>query len=334
MHGLMSKDIQRTDSHIWIYKTKYCIISTSYPTMKGVIVMADQSVTGDQYRSIDRRLREIMKQVDKGQLDPEDLGRMLQAVIDRRPNFYSPVSVLDRHHCLFRSARIQHANIVRWNEKYGWGFSAEELAAAKLWSDDAESWRGDETLSYWPKDDRSALVLVPYLKSVWATFRGLQAVITNEYPRVQHSPGRVTDLRLAGHLQHQPGLRWEWLHLGAERSPDWETIIKGPQPDGAPDEPAQSELQTLAHAQVLAAAAHFPEWNEMRYQGSEPRVWMAGYQMDVRSDVVTLINNRQWEHTPILMCNNGFVGTRVYPSSEIASHDAVVATAEPARRHA
>ncbi len=162
-----------------------------------------------------------------------------------------------RPHDMFVTPETQLENIRRWNEGFGDGFRNDEIdhAAIQL-----------ERLS-WPRGHLSALVLVPYRRTVQQTFDVLWAEAAAAQPSSLVLSGIKSDPRhlwLAQGIKHVPGLRWETINLGAY----W----------GSEDiTPAEIRDTNSAHAGVLAAAAHFPLWVQAMAGKEVPEVWIPGY---------------------------------------------------------
>jgi len=124
-------------------------------------------------------------------------------------------------------------------------------------------------------------VLVPHLETIQRTFEELWLVAAIQqakrcrFGRLKSDAGR---LRLRSGITHRPGLRWEVISLGANLG----------------EVPADVPTDMVAHAGVLAAAAHFPKWVQSMDGNAVPYVWMAGYQS---SDHL----HEPWRAVPYLM---------------------------------
>jgi hypothetical protein len=223
------------------------------------------------------------------------------------------------------------------NKQHGWGFTDDELRRAMLWDPeitfaDAESediwarerfhdWQTGE-YRWWPKHERSALVLTPYLDDEQVTFAELVAVIRSQYPRSEQDENIVTDtehLRLMPGITHARGLKWEWVNL----ADNWDSV------DGIAPSVVRTP-ETAAHAQVLAAAAHFPEWVEMKWNYVMPHVWLSGYEMTLPEGAQRHRASEQWGFNPVIYCGHSYIGIGCYPMDEGHAHYAVP-TIQPAR---
>lgn len=152
--------------------------------------------------------------------------------------------------------KVQLDNVRRWNTRRRWGFTEADFEAL-----------GKPPPR--PSREMGVVVLVPFLDTVKATFDSLSSVISSQHDRdafirtPTHTKSDPRYLRLLPGIEHQRGLRWARLDLGA--APNFDPIwIR---------HPAWSP-----HAEVLAAAAHFPEWVR-RMNGREvPYVFITGYE--------------------------------------------------------
>lgn len=153
---------------------------------------------------------------------------------------------------MFKSPQDQIKNIQKWNKKYKWGFSnaAIDTAFEKKPTSDNENTASLQTS-----------VLVPYLSGVQSTFDALIQVIRDEYK--SHYISYYTKEVKLTHGTHKPGLRWETIDFGANRN-------KVPQDIGAEG----------AHAGILAAACHFPDWLKAMHGSTVPYVDLPGYRVN------------------------------------------------------
>lgn len=172
---------------------------------------------------------------------------------------------------LFVSPERQIENVRLWSRLRGWGFTEANFEQAKAQL--ASITR--------PARYLNALVLVPHLDTMQRTFEELWGVAafqqTNHW-RFNKLKSDAERLRLRSGITHRPGLRWEVIKLGAN-------------PGKAP---ADIPTVMVAHADVLAAAAHFPNWIQAMDGDNVPYVWMAGYQC---SDPV----RKPWRSVPYLL---------------------------------
>jgi hypothetical protein len=171
----------------------------------------------------------------------------------------------------------QVRNVAEWSAARGWGFETEpsQLAVAAA-AQPPTTVVGELTVN----------VLVPYLGDaegivgVQRTFDELWTVVRKRLGRSWRSGYARSDQQDLAlyHDTHVPGLAWEQVDLsahwraGARRSPR------------AAREAAQHAGIKLAHAGVLAAAAHFPGWVRAMDGSAIPFVEIAGYVCDWDGD--------------------------------------------------
>jgi hypothetical protein len=78
---------------------------------------------------------------------------------------------------------------------------------------------------------------------------------------------RPKPVRLLPGIEHRPGVRRVTLDLGAHWVP------------GRHVRPRSIRGRRSAHAEILAAAAHFPRWARSMDGASVPFAWLSGYQV-------------------------------------------------------
>ncbi len=159
---------------------------------------------------------------------------------------------------MFDNPEIQIARVKAWNKKYGWGFTKKDFGSLTL---DPQNY---------PKG-LTTYVLVPYLKSTQSTFDGLWEVIENEYNTRKWK--EIDKVKLFKG-KHQKGLRWELIDLGANHAPE----------KGRTVQEVRAKGEDLAHAGVLAAVAHFPDWVHAMDGKTVPYVDLGGYKTTFPGD--------------------------------------------------
>lgn len=171
---------------------------------------------------------------------------------------------------MFASLPEQLGNIRRWNEQRRWG-----LRAADFRSVDLTPHAGSEPLLV----DVIAVYLAdrPDLDGVRRTCHEMWTVAAGQQPhswswdwyadRWEHRPKPVC---LSDGIVHRPGLRRVTLDLAAHFEP------------GRHVRPGTLRSPDSAHAEVLAAAAHFPRWVRAMDGKTIPYVWLSGYQVLIR----------------------------------------------------
>jgi hypothetical protein len=173
----------------------------------------------------------------------------------------------------------QLANVRRWNEDREWGFTSADF----------------EALDLTPRAHVDPLVvdlLAVYLRAefpadeldgVRRTCHELWDVASDRQPNswswdwmqpTYYSHRKP--VRLLSGIEHQPGLRRVSVDLGAHWLP------------GRHVRPQNLRQPSSAHAEILAAAAHFPRWAQAMDGVSVPFVWLAGYQVTFPEDAVNI----------------------------------------------
>ncbi|MGH3624426.1 MAG: hypothetical protein ACRDQ5_22015, partial [Sciscionella sp.] len=174
---------------------------------------------------------------------------------------------------MFVSLEEQLANVRRWNEDREWGFSNAELDAIDLT----------------PRVHADPLVvdlIAVYLDDVFlgedeGTFEGVRRTCDELWSlaserqlfawswdeRLDIYEHRPKPVRLLPGIVHSPGVRRVTVDLGAHWVP------------GRYLRPRNLRGPDSAHAEVLAAAAHFPRWARSMDGTSVPYIWLSGYQV-------------------------------------------------------
>lgn len=167
----------------------------------------------------------------------------------------------------------QLANVRHWNEDGGWGLPAAELDAIDLTPrTHADPLVVDLIAVYLddlPERDGEAP-----LDGVRRTCDELWKLASVQQPntwfwdwvRDRYNP-RPKPVRLLPGIIHWPGVRRMTVDLGAHWVPGQHirpSVIRGP---------------GSAHAEILAAAAHFPRWARAMDGISVPFIWLSGYQV-------------------------------------------------------
>lgn len=233
------------------------------------------AVADDQLRQIRRKMRRIEEQLDQEAgcpHDPAKINGALQAIFEGKfaeaPD--APVPVIrpaqQLIHRMFVSCEEQVGNIRKWNKKFGWGFSEEQVAVAL------------QSAPIWPTHSPlTVAVLVPYLETVGKTFEALWTIAKScqkdswRYEGLYSEADKLRLLELKdSKIDHKPGLRWEVIDLAA----NWD------KKDGIVPATVQ-DPKTSPHAGILAAAAHFPKWVRKMDDINVPYVWLPGYQATI-----------------------------------------------------
>jgi hypothetical protein len=174
---------------------------------------------------------------------------------------------------MFAPLTEQLANVRRWNEDREWGFGAAELDAVDLT----------------PRTQVDPLVVDLIAVYLDTEYRGEELDELDGVRRTCHEmwniaaerqlntwswdwirdayESRPKPVRLLPGIEHRPGVRRVTVDLGAHWVP------------GRHVRPRSIRGRCSAHAEILAAAAHFPRWARSMDGGSVPFVWLSGYQV-------------------------------------------------------
>jgi hypothetical protein len=197
------------------------------------------------------------------------------------------IDAIDRAHMnetLFIPVADQLANVRRWNEERGWGFTDADFDAIDT----------TPVLHQQPLVVDVVAVFLPDkdgIDGVRRTFEELWEVASAGAPdnwswrQFLEGPRPV---RLLPGGTHTPGIRRVTIDLGA----GWDPV------DGA--RAIEIRDRHSASAEILAAAAHFPEWVQAMEGVNVPFVYLGGY-------VVSHPENEAWRHVPCLSWNE-FLG--------------------------
>lgn len=221
------------------------------------------------------QIAELQKQLLRGNLQPLEVRKPLQAILEHRFE-PEPGGLPD----WYVSPQEQLSNVRRWNEERGWGFADSDFP--------------QHIPAFTPSSPLEVLVLAVYLpeallglivpdyirtaNELWQIARGLQ-------PNWWQWDSLKLDAdhqRLLSGIEHKPGIRWVALDLAAH----W-NAKDGVRPRDVRDE-------NSAHAEILAAAGHFPQWIQNMDGEKVPYAWLAGYQ-------VTIPGGEAWTGVPGLV---------------------------------
>ncbi|MBA3339734.1 MAG: hypothetical protein H0T54_08340, partial [Geodermatophilaceae bacterium] len=174
---------------------------------------------------------------------------------------------------LFVPLTEQMANVRRWNAERGWGMDPAELNAIDLTPrPHADPLVVDLIAVY--LDDLPLDNGEGKLDGVRRTFHELWDLAAEQQPRSwfwdwvrdRYNP-RPKPVRLLPGIIHWPGVRRMTVDLGAHWQP------------GEHIRPSNIRGPDSAHAEILAAAAHFPRWPRAMDGRSVPYIWLSGYQV-------------------------------------------------------
>ncbi|MGB9280149.1 MAG: hypothetical protein WCB57_08735 [Pseudonocardiaceae bacterium] len=171
---------------------------------------------------------------------------------------------------MFVSLREQLDRIREWNEKRQWGLRSDDLDSIDLTPPThSEPLVVDLIAVYLDGDGK--------LNGIRRTCHELWTVAAQQQPHTwswdwywdkwMHRPQPV---RLIDGIVHRPGIRRVTVDLGAHFEP------------GRFISPVMVRGQDSAHAEVLAAAAHFPRWIRAMDGKTVPFTWVPGYEVMIR----------------------------------------------------
>jgi hypothetical protein len=185
---------------------------------------------------------------------------------------------------MFTSLEIQRDNVRRWNEEREWGLSTADIERI-----DVTPTAHDDPLIV----DLVAVYLpaTRRLDGVRRTCDELWKVAAEQQPSAwsfdwewdewKHDPKPV---RLLDGIEHEPGVRRVTVDLGAHWEPGT-TKYRRPRAIRGTDS---------AHAELVAAAAHFPDWVRAMDGKSVPFVWLSGYQLTIPVDSTHRLPGLAW----------------------------------------
>jgi hypothetical protein len=200
---------------------------------------------------------------------------------------------------MFSSLRTQLANIREWNDERRWGLSATDLGSVDLTPRPQEKLLVVDLIAVYLSGNAE-------LNGIRRTCHELWTVAAEQQP---HSWSWELDwgewrdhlkpVRLLNGIVHRPGIRRVTIDLGAYFEP------------GQHIRPSRVRGRYSAHAEVLAAAAHFPRWIRAMDGQAVPYTWIPGYE-------VMFWNRPSSERLPALSWNES--GHRMSLTAAWAEH--------------
>lgn len=171
---------------------------------------------------------------------------------------------------LFAPLPEQLANVRRWNQERQWGLSAGDLHSVDLTPRAGNDPLIVDLIAVYLRDSAD-------MSAVQRTCHELWTVATEQQP---HSwswdwygdrwEQRPKPVQLIAGLVHRPGIRRVTIDLGANFEP------------GRYVRPSAVRSSDSAHAEILAAAAHFPRWIRAMDGKNVPYTWLSGYEVLIR----------------------------------------------------
>lgn len=268
----------------------------------------------------DPSTEEVQNILGNGDLIVKMLGTDLSKV-DRKAfeALLNPVVPFDGSYpSWYVSPQQQLANVTRWNRERNWGFIPDDFSIGVPQFKPTSPLEVLVLAVYLPDKGKGKAKVPGYVR----TFTELWEIAASQQPGKYQNP----DLKLdAEHLRllegteerHEPGIRWVVVDLGAHHE-----FEKG-------REVRKVRGKDSAHAEVLAAAAHFPGWIQAMDGKTVPYVDIAGYEL-------TFPGGDPWRRVPWLYWYRG--GRRIRLSARwlggVSSASAPVVRDLPAGRQA
>lgn len=176
---------------------------------------------------------------------------------------------------MFVSLEEQLRNVRLWNEDWEWGFTEEDFAAVDLSPSHSDDPLVVDVIAVYLEDLYLGDDVEP-MDGVRRTCHELWTLAAERQPNAwswdwywDEFLNRPKPVRLLDGIPHEPGIRTVTLDLGAY----WEP--------GRHARPANHRGPDSAHAEILAAAAHFPRWARAMDGISVPYIWLGGYQVTI-----------------------------------------------------
>jgi hypothetical protein len=171
---------------------------------------------------------------------------------------------------MFVSLRTQLDNVREWNEERRWGLSPHDLDSLDLTPPSGNKPLVVDLIAVYLSGDAE-------LDGVRRTCHELWTVAAEQQPHTwcwdwywDKWKNRPKPVRLVEGLVHRPGIQRVTVDLGAHFEP------------GRYLSPSRVRGPSSAHAEVLAAAAHFPRWIRAMDGKTVPYTWLSGYEVMIR----------------------------------------------------
>jgi hypothetical protein len=171
---------------------------------------------------------------------------------------------------MFGSLTEQLSNVRRWNEERRWGFSASDLHSVDLTPRAGNDPLVVDLIAVYLGDNAE-------MNGVQRTCHELWMLAAQQQP---HSwswdwyedrwEQRPKPVQLVGGIVHRRGIRRVTIDLGAHFE------------SGRYVRPSTVRSRDSAHAEILAAAAHFPRWIRAMDGKVVPYTWLSGYEVVIR----------------------------------------------------
>jgi hypothetical protein len=171
---------------------------------------------------------------------------------------------------MFTPLSEQLANIRRWNEERGWGLNASDFHSVDLTPRAGNRRLVVDLIAVYLRDSAE-------MDDVQRTCHELWTVAAAQQPHTwswdwysDRWEQRRKPVQLIAGLAHRPGIRRVTVDLAAHYEP------------GRYVRPSALRSLDSAHAEILAAAAHFPRWIRAMDGKNIPYTWLSGYELLIR----------------------------------------------------
>lgn len=173
---------------------------------------------------------------------------------------------------MFTSLTEQLGNIRRWNDERHWGFRAADFHSVDLTPHAGNDPLVVDVVAIYLPDTAECNGVVRTCQELW-TVAAEQQPHSWSWDWYRDSWQDIRKpVRLIDGLVHRPGIRRVTVDLSAHFIP------------GHHVRPSTLRGRDSAHAEVLAAAAHFPRWVRSMDGKDVPYAWLPGYEVMMRGE--------------------------------------------------
>jgi hypothetical protein len=171
---------------------------------------------------------------------------------------------------MFTSLEEQLARVRDWNDMRRWGFTDEQFDAIDLTPTSHQDPLVVDMIAVYLRGKSDLDPVRHTADDLWllASVQQPNSWCWDDWYWNQPDSG-LKPVRLAAGIRHRPGIRRVTLDLGARWQP------------GQHVSALRVMSRASAHAEVLAAAAHFPDWVRAMDGRTVPYAWLAGYQVTI-----------------------------------------------------
>lgn len=240
----------------------------------------------------DARADELFRRTDAGGIRRgipyADVMKLIQNLLNGKQSAADLIDPAEMSYRMFISPAKQLEMAWDRNKRFGWRFSRNDFDAL-----------GDPP--NWPTDPLVAVVLDVSLSDEFRTVGAVIRCMEETYPFAVEAAEFYASpicrrIRLIEGKEHERGLRWQKIDLGA----NWKK-------DGNSLSPFGFQNPKISPGQVIYwAASYFPRWLQAmnRSGGRVPNVWVTGYNFNLSFGIA------RWSEVPVL--HKDRTGQRVY----------------------